>query len=227
MHSLLESYLSKVAAHLSDLPIRRRNEEIREIRLHLLNAVTVSCETGQTEEEAAQNAIQQFGTPEDLSDNLVWAWRREQTLNKRSFWGAAVCTFALLFLVAFSEGPFIRAYFNPISTAHLPTAQYVLLAFELFGPLVAGTIIGILFSRKVIAGSAAGIVTYSILCLCVYAHWLVQPGHLQQLGLVSPATTAVRFLAPLVAEGLVALTAAWISSQLRLTWNKLRRLARA
>lgn len=227
MHKLIEQYLSEVAAKLGPMPTKQRTEELREMRLHLENAVIVSRELGQSEEEAAQSIIAQFGAPKELGENVVWAWRREEKLNKRSFWGAALCTFALLFLVAFSEGPFIRAYFNPVSTTHLPTAQYVLLAFELFSPLVAGTITGSLFSKKVIAGNASGVAIYSVLCLCVYTHWLVQRGHLQQLGPVSPAGIAVRFLVPLVAEGLAALTAAWISSRLRLTWNKRRRLARA
>ena len=32
MHSLLEKYLSEVSAHLSPLPTKRRNEELREMR---------------------------------------------------------------------------------------------------------------------------------------------------------------------------------------------------
>ena len=226
MHSLLEAYLEQVAAHLSVLPAKRRIEELREMRAHLENAVIVSCELGQTEEEAAQSIVTQFGTPQELGQSIVAAWRRGVMLDRHSFWGAAACTFALLFLAAFSEGPFVRAYFNPISTTHLPTARYALLAFELFGPLVAGTITGSLFSKKVITGNASGVAAYSVLCLCVYAHWLVQPGHLQQLGPVSPAGIALRFFAPLVTEGLAALTATWISSRLRLTWEKRRRLAR-
>jgi len=35
MHSLLESYLAEVAAHLSALPAKQRNEELREMRAHL------------------------------------------------------------------------------------------------------------------------------------------------------------------------------------------------
>ena len=52
MHRLLESYLSEVAAHLSALPVVRRNEELREMRSHLLSAVEAYQERGETEAEA-------------------------------------------------------------------------------------------------------------------------------------------------------------------------------
>lgn len=97
MHSLLESYLAEVAAQLQPLPAKRRNEELREMRTHLENAVIINRELGQSDDEAAQNAMAQFGTPEDLGENVVWAWQRgEQKQNKRIFWkivgsAAAIC----------------------------------------------------------------------------------------------------------------------------------------
>lgn len=83
MHRPLEAYLEQVAAHLSALPTKRRNEELREMRQHLLNAVTVNRELGQPEEDAVANSVMQFGTPEDLGNNLVWAWRRGEARNKK------------------------------------------------------------------------------------------------------------------------------------------------
>ncbi len=101
MHSLLESYLSEVAAKLGPMPVEQRSEELREMRQHLLNAVTVNQEIGQREDEAVQNAVTQFGTPADLGGNLVWAWRREQTRNKKSLLGAAVTVPLALCLICF------------------------------------------------------------------------------------------------------------------------------
>ncbi len=92
MHILVEGYLSKVAAHLSALPAKRRADELREMGTHLENAVIVNREMGQTEDEAARNAIAQFGTPEALGKNVVWAWWRGERLSRRSFWGAVVST---------------------------------------------------------------------------------------------------------------------------------------
>ncbi len=101
MNLLLETYLSEVAAHLSALPVKRRTEELHEMRLHLENAVIVSRELGQSEEEAAQNIVAQFGKPKDLGDNLVWAWRRERTRNKRSLVGAVITSLVGMCLMIF------------------------------------------------------------------------------------------------------------------------------
>ena len=96
MHSLLENYLSEVAAHLSPLPVKRRAEELREMRTHLENAVIVNRELGQPEGEAVQAAVAQFGTPADLGENVVWAWRRGRSLNRRSLLGAVASSLILL-----------------------------------------------------------------------------------------------------------------------------------
>jgi len=96
MHSLLESYLSEVSAHLGALPPKRRAEELREMRAHLENAVIVSRDMGRSEAEAAANAIRQFGTPQDLGGNLVWAWRRGRSLDRKSFFGAIASSLILL-----------------------------------------------------------------------------------------------------------------------------------
>ena len=97
MHNTLETYLSELTTHLHAMPLKRRAEELREMRQHLLNAVTVNRELGQSDEDAAANAVMQFGTPEDLGENLVWAWEREKKLNKLSFWSAAALALALTF----------------------------------------------------------------------------------------------------------------------------------
>ena len=224
MHTLLEAYLDQVAAHLSALPAKRRKEELREMRQHLQNAVTVNRELGQSEEDAAANAVLQFGTPEDLGSSLVWAWRREEKLNKRSFWGAATCTFVLLFLAALLQDPFVKAGYDLVGPAHPLIMQHFLLAFDFFGSLVAGLMTRSFFSKRLVTGSAFGIVAYSALCICVYAYWLVQPGHLHQLGPVSSSEIALRFLVPLIIKGLVSLGAAWISSLAQRAWHKRKRM---
>ena len=88
MHSLLENYLSEVATHLEPLPVKRRTEELREMQAHLENAVIVNRELGQTEEESAHNVAVQFGTPQELRQSTVTAWRRGVVLDRRSFWAA-------------------------------------------------------------------------------------------------------------------------------------------
>ena len=87
MHSLLESYLAEVRAKLGALPTKRREEEMREMRQHLLNAVIVNQELGQTENEAAANALAEFGPSREAAASLVWAWQQgKQRKSKRFFW---------------------------------------------------------------------------------------------------------------------------------------------
>ena len=96
MHSLLEDYLSEVAAHLSALPVKQRAEELLEMRAHLENAITVNLGLGQSEDEAAANAVMQFGTPDALGQSTVAAWRRGVRCDWRDLASAAACTFALM-----------------------------------------------------------------------------------------------------------------------------------
>ncbi len=77
MYKQLEEYLSEVAKGLVVLPPARREEELSEIRQHLLSAVAGSEEKGRTEDEAVQIAVKQFGTPQAVSKQIVSAWRRE------------------------------------------------------------------------------------------------------------------------------------------------------
>ena len=96
MHSQLEDYLSEVAAHLSVLPAKQRNEELHEMRAHLENAVIVSRKLGQPEEDAVRNALVQFGTPDTLSQSAVAAWRRGVRRDRCDLARVAALTFALM-----------------------------------------------------------------------------------------------------------------------------------
>jgi len=146
MHTLLENYLAEVAAHLSVLPTKQRTEELREMRAHLENAVVVSRELGQTEDEAAQNVVAQFGTPEDLGANVIWAWRRGKTLNTKSFFGAVVSTLMLTIIVSPSV-MLLMGHFVAEDVAFWLTRNFI--AFALIG---AGT--GLLFPKRAVAGTA-------------------------------------------------------------------------
>jgi len=87
MHSLLENYLAEVQVKLSPLPAKRREEEMREMRQHLLNAVIVNREFGQSEEEAETNAVAEFGPSQEAAASLVRTWQQgRQRKNKRFFW---------------------------------------------------------------------------------------------------------------------------------------------
>lgn len=169
MHSLLEAYLSEVAVQLGPLPEKRRAEEMREMRTHLENAVIVNREMGQAEDEAAQSAVAQFGTAQDLAENVVWAWRRGVALNRRDFWGAAVSTpLMLLFLwLAISHiPPFAIPWLDRYCAEHKNFAQTLGVAlsdgmfFATFG--LAGIIAGHLFPKRAMRGVGLGLAFFWI-----------------------------------------------------------------
>ena len=168
MHSLLETYLSEVAAHLGALPPSRRSEELREMRTHLENAVIVNRELGQSEDEAAQNAVAQFGTPQDLGDNVVWAWRRGQMLVRKSFLGAIVSTVVLLNLLPFM-GVLLYCLLLPFvtwmrGTYHWPEAAVMTFLFLVIDApiwLLIGAASGRIFPKTAVAGTG-----------CVMAAWV-------------------------------------------------------
>lgn len=158
MHTLLEVYLEQVAAHLSALPPKRRNEELREMRQHLLNAVTVNRELGQSEEDAAVNAVMQFGTPEDLGDNLVWAWRRERTLNQKSLISSALISLLGLCLIIFVAPSGAAYVLDPLVIHHhwsaLEIHAFLLLTYDLPLYSLLGAATGFFFPKRAAQGTS-------------------------------------------------------------------------
>jgi len=159
MHSLLETYLSEVAAQLSALPAKKCNEELREMRAHLENVFAAYRQQGKTEDEAAQNAVAQFGVPEPVGRDTVLAWRRGQRMNGRSFWGAATLALALTYLpnlpgrvVHLAEPSLLRL---------TPQGQFEMWRFELGVVLLllpsyflCGVLCGLAFPKRAVVGTA-------------------------------------------------------------------------
>jgi len=101
MHSLLETYLSEVAAQLSPLPPSRRDEELREVQGHLESAVAAMREKGASEAEAAVAVLEQFGQAKVVAHGFVAAWRRGENKRKgivmkeRIFFGTSLAMVTL------------------------------------------------------------------------------------------------------------------------------------
>ncbi len=181
MHSLLETYLSEVEATLSALPTKQRAEELREMRTHLENAVTVGREMGRTEDEAVADAVAQFGTPEDLGGNIVWAWRRGETRDKRSLWGAATCALALSFLLSNSSlsGTFLDAPVRNAITILGDVLGIWLHIWRFMSPLapslisgvllhsLAGGLCGLIFPKRALLGAMLGIMAWYGISLAI------------------------------------------------------------
>lgn len=94
MHSLLENYLAEVSAQLGSLLAKQRDEEMREMRQHLLSAMEANRDLGQTEDEAVANALTEFGTSEEASESILWAWRRDlrKKMRKQSWQACLIPT---------------------------------------------------------------------------------------------------------------------------------------
>jgi len=213
MHTLLEAYLSEVAAHLSSLPVGCRDEELREMRTHLENAVLVNREQGQTEDEAARAAIAQFGPARDLGENVTCAWRRgEDRQNRRSLHGAAACTLAVRF--------FVPLFLSPL----MGVSGWPLLASDLGGPIAAGAVSGFLFPRRAVAGTGIGLLAHFCLILALGGYWLAHQG--QTHPAVSVSVVVWNLTGQFVTGGGVSLLSAWAGSRWRKSWERPVRLAR-
>ncbi len=83
----IEDYMGEVARQIGSVPKPRRDEELKEMRAHLVHAVAANWELGMSEDVALANALDDFGTPEEAALNVVKAWRcfiRKQGV--KTFW---------------------------------------------------------------------------------------------------------------------------------------------
>lgn len=158
MHSLLEEYLAQVAAQLGPLPVGRRNEELREMRAHLLSAVEAYRELGETESEAVGSTLRQFGPSSQVAAGLTRAWRRGQgtwrDAAKAGLFGAAVLWGVTGLCSAL--GGYVESQPSVVFAMlrlHLGAIFYTLI-FSL--PALLGGLFGRHFARGAVKGAAWG-----------------------------------------------------------------------
>ena len=180
MHKQLEDYLNEVAKSLGSLPPARRNEEMREIRQHLLNAVVIGKEQGQSEDEAVQIAVEQFGTPQNLGKNIVSAWRRGRARERLNFWGAVACAFVLSFSLRIGESWTIPTCINhfglmridPSGRVHfLPGVYLVVWSAFIASSVTQGMAIGAAFPRNAVKATPVGLTIYFALYLYLFYYF--------------------------------------------------------
>lgn len=180
MHDLLEAYLAEVSEALRPLPVARRNDELREMRQHLLNAVMVNKESGQSEEEAALTAVDQFGVPQKLGENVVWAWRRGRSLDRRSFWGAAICIVMMTLVLSFGWRLWLFLMINTkqVIPGDFPIwLETALVVGNFATPLIVGGTSGYLFPRRALRGTAFAAIICSLVGLAQTSYIFVQLLH--------------------------------------------------
>lgn len=169
MHHRLEDYLSQVAAELSELPGEQREEDLREMRQHLANAMTVNQEIlRQDEDLALENALVEFGAPKELAAEMLTAWRRgEAKENRRSLAGAMLCS-----AVSLTTGFWLllnaaRSFYTP---GHEVLADISALSWSLAIWTIAGVLNGVLFPRRALTGIRIAILTsYSLTAFRILA----------------------------------------------------------
>lgn len=224
MHSLLEDYLGQLSARLSLLPAKRRSEEIAEMRAHLERAAAGYREQGQSEEEAAESALQQFGTIQVLEERIVGAWRREKSLQRRSLWAAAICALAMIFFFNLCNPLLWTVLRNPRYISMLPPGWYVVIC-ENAPLLIAGGVSGYLFPKRAVMGMVAALGIYCIweqarvLNLCIQFSQ-----HNVSIANFSITNFVRIWILLCIAQTLLAILAAWAGSRLR-TRRTLRKIA--
>ena len=241
MHRLLENYLSEVAAHLSPLPVKRRAEELREMRTHLENTVIVNRELGQSEDEAARAAVAQFGTARDLGENVVWAWQRGRSLSGKSFFGAVASSLVLLNTLPHLMAVLTCMLLVPFSelmrgTYHWPyAAMRAFCFFSVSLPiwLMIGAGSGRLFPKRAVAGTGLVMSAWIVFQVTHSLCWefICIPGHERYAYFIhrNNSRSAADVIALIVSDVLLTLAAtasAWAVSRWQKTHMGWTRLAR-
>ncbi len=152
MHSRLESYLSEVAARLKGLPAVRRNEELREMRGHLLSRVEAYQELGETEQEAIESTLRQFGPPVEVAGGLTRAWRRSCG-GRQDVLRAAGCS--VLLMAPYIAGMMLlEPKMEPLRMLWVAVYPYG----DALAIVCAGAITGWLLPKRAAMGTALGMV---------------------------------------------------------------------
>jgi len=223
MHSLLENYLAHLEANLTPLPKRRREDEIKEMRLHLSSAYKAELENSKTEDDAAKAAIEQFGSPETVARDTVLAWRRSGDTSAGAFWGVVGIVW-LIFNAMSNVGYSINLYWQ--ASSHMMTPiQDQFLAAELIiaslATIVVSALIGMVFPKNaVLAIATAGVVSALLMLVNFVGTYLYMKAH-QGYGAfesVEPVTLVAIQLAKFFVAALIAWPVSrWREDQLRLT----------
>ena len=230
-----------MSAHLGALPPKRRDEELREMRAHLENAMVVSRELGRSEDEASRAAITQFGTPKDLGGNLVWAWKRGRKMDRKSFFGAIATSLVLLNTVPYLMTALTCMLAVPLvgllrATCHWPEAAvsaFCFLSVDLPAWLLIGAGAGRLFPRRAALGTGLVMGAWAVFQITHSLYWefICWPGHLRYAYFARRsgpvlAENIVRLIILDVALALAATASAWAAGRWRSARARRARIAR-
>jgi hypothetical protein len=81
MQTRLDQYIDATAATLKGLPEVDREQELAELRAHLVALTQAATSAGATEEQAMADAVRQFGAAEEVATDLRNAVRRPRIMS--------------------------------------------------------------------------------------------------------------------------------------------------
>ena len=100
----IESYLSELRSHLTDLDSKRADEIVAEARTHLESRVAQLQATGMSHEDASAEAARTFGEPAQVALDLLTGNRRHRRPVALRAVGALVIAFGSILILAFVVG---------------------------------------------------------------------------------------------------------------------------
>ncbi len=175
MHGRLEQYLDEAEMGLKSLTPAERSAELLEIRAHLEAMVQAEQELGATPEEAAKNALKQFGSAYEVTEQIVQA--REEALK------APVRQLALALITSVAGGALsYLAYISLRWSESLGNGTMVRVInwppqlAMIAAPLLLGTLVGKAFPRALHARLPLGVAALTWLLALLLP--LVQPSTL-------------------------------------------------
>jgi hypothetical protein len=148
----IDCYLELLARELLSLPATRRDDEVREIRAHLVDAAAKGCDAGQADDEAMLSAMEQFGAPDVVGRRIAAVWRRCERLGRLGSLCGAALTMQVLFTAEAGPGRSLTCYNPPASGVVELLCLVALFAVGLALPVLNGWVAGFAFPSRAVGG---------------------------------------------------------------------------
>lgn len=158
MNQRLEQYLSDAEQKLQSLPPARRQEEIGEIREHLVASIEAREEIGQTTDIATEDALAQFGAVQQVTVGLQRVWWREQIGGPQGLWKSAALALALTYTISNLLSPLglIGTVPRPAAENWIALDLLVLFLTMVLPSALTGIVLAKLTPRNAVLGTVFG-----------------------------------------------------------------------
>lgn len=100
----IDTYLTQLRAHLTDIHPKRADEIVAEARTHIEARAAQLCASGMSEEEASSEATRTFGDPSQVAQDLIQGNTRYRRPTALRAVGALVIAFGSILILSFVVG---------------------------------------------------------------------------------------------------------------------------